>query len=246
MELLTQLDKYAKALRRHGGDFAEYVERRDPKTQALPKHFVKVRDGNEETTYYFHTEDELRQFAEDNPDLGLYEDEEEEQTEQTEASAEGAETTARVSKKQLGNTRRATHVELHEHAVISELFKRLSRRGFDIDHYSAQEKPIYELVEGKGERATKIQIHSISEILQTIKEVGKQGIQIKRFKGLGEMNAKELFSTTMDPKNRKFLRVEVDDLAEAEEMFTRLMGEEVEPRRQFIQDNALNVRNLDV
>ena len=76
--------------------------------------------------------------------------------------------------------------------------------------------------------------------------MGKRGIQIKRFKGLGEMNAKELFETTMNPANRKFLRVEVSDVVEAEEMFTKLMGEEVEPRRQFIQDNALNVRNLDI
>ena len=60
------------------------------------------------------------------------------------------------------------------------------------------------------------------------------------------MNAKELYETTMNPANRKFLRVEVTDAVEAEEMFTKLMGEEVEPRRQFIQDNALNVRNLDI
>jgi DNA gyrase subunit B len=76
--------------------------------------------------------------------------------------------------------------------------------------------------------------------------VGKKGIQITRFKGLGEMDAKELFDTTMDPKRRKLLRIDLTDAVEAEQMFTRLMGDEVEPRRQFIEDNALNVRNLDV
>ncbi len=67
-----------------------------------------------------------------------------------------------------------------------------------------------------------------------------------RFKGLGEMDAKELFETTMNPARRKLLRVELTDAIEAEKMFTELMGEEVEPRRRFIEDNALNVRNLDV
>jgi DNA gyrase subunit B len=67
-----------------------------------------------------------------------------------------------------------------------------------------------------------------------------------RFKGLGEMDAKELFETTMNPANRKLLRIELTDAVEAEEMFVKLMGEEVEPRRDYIVENALNVRNLDV
>ena len=84
------------------------------------------------------------------------------------------------------------------------------------------------------------------EILEGVKSVGKKGIQIYRFKGLGEMDAKELFETTMNPVKRKLLRIDLTDAVEAEEMFVKLMGDEVEPRRQFIEDNALNVRNLDV
>ena len=85
-------------------------------------------------------------------------------------------------------------------------------------------------------------------ILQKILEIGRRGVQIKRFKGLGEMNAKELFSTTMDPEKRKLLKVDLNDdnAVDADKMFTILMGDVVEPRRQFIEDNALNVRNLDV
>ncbi len=111
---------------------------------------------------------------------------------------------------------------------------------------SAQDKPLFELVEGEGERQLVKPLFSVSEILASVIEVGRRGIQVKRFKGLGEMNPKELFETTMNPEKRKLLRIDLTDAVEAEEMFTRLMGDEVEPRRQFIEDNALNVRNLDV
>ena len=119
-------------------------------------------------------------------------------------------------------------------------------KGFSIEHYSAQDKPLFEVIEGEGEKQQVKPIFSIPEILSSIKEVGRRGLSIKRFKGLGEMNPKELFETTMNPVRRKLLRIDVTDAIEAEEMFTKLMGEEVEPRRQFIEDNALNVRNLDI
>jgi DNA gyrase subunit B len=137
--------------------------------------------------------------------------------------------------------------DLHlESKVIGDLLGRLARKGLAVDHYSAQDHPLFELIEGEGERQTVSPLFAIPEILSGVKEVGKKGIQMTRFKGLGEMDAKELFETTMNPVRRKLLRIELTDAVEAEEMFTRLMGEEVEPRRQFIEDNALNVRNLDV
>ena len=76
--------------------------------------------------------------------------------------------------------------------------------------------------------------------------LSKHGIQITRFKGLSEMNAKELWATTMDPARRMLVRVDVEDAAAAAEWFSRLMGDEVEPRREFIEQNALDVRFLDV
>jgi DNA gyrase subunit B len=104
------------------------------------------------------------------------------------------------------------------------------------------------LIEGEGEKAASHSLFSIPEILQKILEIGRRGVQIKRFKGLGEMNAKELFETTMNPEKRKLLKVDLneDNAVDADKMFTILMGDIVEPRRQFIEDNALNVRNLDV
>lgn len=233
LELLETLDKYAQAIRRHGGDFTEYLEHRDKKTGELPRHLVIVREGNEETAHYFVTEEELEKFDEENPDLGLFGSNEEDN--------EG-----NGKPKPQGLTRRARHIELHESKVISELLIKLLQKGLNIEHYSAQDKPLYELIEGEGDNAVIKPIFSIPEILASVKEIGKRGVQIKRFKGLGEMNPQELFETTMDPARRKLVRVELSDAIEAEQMFTTLMGEEVEPRRQFIEDNALNVRNLDI
>src|ERR1035441_1299582 len=232
LELLESLDKYAIALRRHGGDFAAYVEQRHAKTHELPRHLVKVRDGNDESVQYFHSEEDLEEFGSKNPDLRLFGDEESD--------------TSLIEKAKNGHTRRARHVELHESKAIAEVLAKLAKKGLSVDHYSAQDKPLFEVIEGTGDKEQVKPLFSIPEILGSVKEVGRRGLSIKRFKGLGEMNPKELFETTMNPVRRKLLRVDLTDAIEAEEMFAKLMGEEVEPRRQFIEDNALNVRNLDI
>ncbi|WP_443969972.1 DNA topoisomerase (ATP-hydrolyzing) subunit B [Sphingobium sp. CR28] len=85
-----------------------------------------------------------------------------------------------------------------------------------------------------------------SELLDAVLAAGRKGLSIQRYKGLGEMNAEQLWETTLDPSNRSMLRVAIEQADVADEIFTRLMGDVVEPRREFIQDNALNVANLDV
>ena len=234
LELLESLDKYANALRRHGGDFGEYVEKRHGETHELPRHLVKIREGNDESVQYFHTEEELEKFGSANPDLKLFGKEETESGLIVERE------------KKTGPSRRARHIELHESKAILELLNQLDKKGLKVDHYSGQDKPLFELIEGEGEKAEVKPLFSIPEILAGVKEVGRRGLQIKRFKGLGEMNPSQLFETTMDPARRKLLRIELTDAVEAEDMFSKLMGDEVEPRRQFIEDNALNVRNLDI
>jgi DNA gyrase subunit B len=245
LELLESLDKYANGLRRKGGDFAAYLERRDAMTHQLPQHLIKVRAGNDESVHYFLNNEDLARFGAENPDLDLGLSGEGEGDANPAAEGDQADS-AGPERPKSGPARRARHEELYESKAIRELMDQLAAKGLSVGHYSAQGKTLFELVEGEGEKQQVKPLFSIPEILSSIKEVGRRGLQIKRFKGLGEMNPKELFETTMNPLRRKLLRIDVTDAIEAEEMFTRLMGEEVEPRRQFIEDNALNVRNLDV
>jgi DNA gyrase subunit B len=242
LDMLESLDKFTRAIARHGGYFGDYLAARDARSHELPRHLVKVREGNQETVHYFLTDQQLHEFAQANADLRMF-------GEQPAEEAEGGEEKpAATAAKANGtvNRRRCIHVELHESKAVAELLNKLERKGLSIDQYRAADKPLFELIEGEGDGQKKRPIASIPEILEAVKEVGKRGVQITRFKGLGEMDAKELFVTTMDPTKRRLLRVSVDDAVEAEEMFSRLMGDEVEPRRQYIEDNALNVRNLDI
>src|SRR5467141_3825712 len=242
LESLEKLAKLSEAVRRHGGDFEAYLEERNAKSGKLPTYLVKVREGNEETVHYFHDEKAVRKFHESNLDLNLFD------TQIEQELLPLGDVQVPTAKSNGGVRRRAKLVELHESAAIQKIIAELARKGLKVDHYAASDRPIFELIEGEGEKAITHPLFSIPEILEKILEIGRRGVQIKRFKGLGEMNAKELFETTMNPEKRKLLKVDLNDdnAVDADKMFTILMGDVVEPRRQFIEDNALNVRNLDV
>ena len=107
---------------------------------------------------------------------------------------------------------------------------------------SEGEKPIYKIEEDGEEHL----FTSAREILTKVRELGRRGINVQRYKGLGEMNPGQLWETTMDPEKRTVLQVTMPDAVEADRIFTILMGNKVEPRKEFIETHALEVRNLDI
>ncbi|MHC4112056.1 MAG: DNA topoisomerase (ATP-hydrolyzing) subunit B [Planctomycetota bacterium] len=142
--------------------------------------------------------------------------------------------------------------ELHEVARINEINKTLKKQfGLDLKDFllkaarsvSGEALPTkFRLING----ADNYDVASLGDICPGIRQIGGKGIEIKRFKGLGEMNADQLWDTTMNPDTRTLLRVAVDDAGEADRLFSILMGSDVEKRRNFIRDHALEVQNLDV
>lgn len=138
--------------------------------------------------------------------------------------------------------------ELYEVRTINSGLKELSELAFSIDDLIPADRtgmttPRFELVRGEDTRRP---LEDLRDLLPEIRAAGEKGLQVTRFKGLGEMNAEELRETTLDPENRTLVKVNMKDGGAADEMFRLLMGDKVEPRREFIEKHALDVRNLDV
>jgi DNA gyrase subunit B len=121
-------------------------------------------------------------------------------------------------------------------------------QGDYIEAYSAYKQIEHFYEEGvnisNGEQKSE-SLHA-SDFLKYIVEKGKEGLSMQRYKGLGEMNPEQLWETTMNPEKRSLVRVAIEDAVEADQVFTVLMGDNIEKRRLFIEENALNVRNLDI
>lgn len=143
-------------------------------------------------------------------------------------------------------------LELFEAHEIEQIIAKIEKLGLDILSYYPKEcldkeaktkpKPLYRITNDKEQK----ELFSLKDVLAYIKEAASKGMHIQRYKGLGEMNPQQLWETTMDPEKRTILQVKLEDSVAADKMFTVLMGDVVEPRRQFIEEYAHQVKNLDI
>lgn len=138
-------------------------------------------------------------------------------------------------------------IELYKVAVFVDIQNQLKEYGLDISSYLIPQKN--EIVIGNEDSPScNYSCYTLEEVINYLKNLGRKGIEIQRYKGLGEMNADQLWDTTMNPEQRTLIHVSLKDAVEADHIFTMLMGEEVPPRREFIESHALSIRmnNLDI
>ncbi len=126
--------------------------------------------------------------------------------------------------------------------VYSAEYQKCYQSGKNVMAYN---RPPFAVISGEND-SQRVEIETMRELIRHVMEEGKKGISVQRYKGLGEMNPDQLWETTMNPEKRNLLQVQVEDAMESDEIFTILMGDQVEPRREFIQNNALEVSALDI
>ncbi len=227
LKCVSEIEHIVELLKRKGIDLAEFLQHRDPKTKAFPQYRVQIGQNGESEYHYVANEADLRTLREEREKtLGF----------QLDIFTGSGEPTEKSQ-----NTFRWT--EIYAAQSLSKQVALLEQRGFKPEHLLEGTEPILNLVEGE-ERKTPV--NGLFGLLNAIRELGRKGLEIQRYKGLGEMNPEQLWETTMNPDKRKMLKVMLEDAVRADGIFSVLMGDEVEPRRKFIEDNALNVRNLDI
>ena len=232
---LSGLEDALVALEKRGISLRDHIARRDAANGKLPMYHVYY--GVEE--HWFTSRDQLEAFVKTKEkaaggELAMGRPEEE-HTDPTPGTA------ADTGDDQL------VVVDLHEVRSINAGIKELEAMGFGTEALLPQDRTgsedsRYTLRRGDSE----IGLEDLRSLLSAVRRAGEKGLSITRFKGLGEMNAEELRDTTLDPANRTLLRVTMNDAAAADDLFRVLMGEKVEPRRDFIERHALDVKHLDV
>ncbi|MBP5403730.1 MAG: DNA topoisomerase (ATP-hydrolyzing) subunit B [Elusimicrobiaceae bacterium] len=195
----------------------------------VPVYRIPLRSGG---FRYFYTEQEYRAYEEQ------YIQEKREELIADGVDAEAVSETTLVPE----------HQSLFEFGKLLAAENKLKTFGFDFAQYPliTNEKervnPLFKVNNGKADSL----VYSLAELLKAVKEAATSGATIQRYKGLGEMNPEQLWETTMDPAKRKLIQVKINDATDTEQAFTMLMGDRVEPRRDFIYSHALEVKNLDI
>ena len=251
LQLLTGLEYLARGLDKKGIPLAHYLGQRHPKTKRLPIYRVKV----EGATRYLYSDEELAALTKADapaPRRGKKGKTKGAAPSKNGKEAAPAEPTAPEEAEQKFET-----LEFYEATELEQVLAKIEKLGLDLEDYEppaeeaepsskqkgprAAAKPLFNLVDDE-----ETPIYSLSGLLTAVRLMAKKGMTIQRYKGLGEMNPQQLWETTMDPERRTLQQVTVEDAVEAETLFTTLMGDEVEPRRAFIEEHAPEVRFLDV
>ncbi|MDR3182407.1 MAG: DNA gyrase subunit B [Planctomycetaceae bacterium] len=240
---LAGLDEAIVALETRGISLRDLSLRQDPVSAKVPVYHV-FYDKDE---YWFKDRDELRAFREKiEQESGKEVAIADEQTGvQKETKPENAE--AAAPDENIVNAPRLFIVEIHEVRTLNKHLAELREQGFEIDALMPAERTGKDTSRYYLRRGDQSQgLDELRQLLAAVRSGGEKSMQVTRFKGLGEMNAEELRDTTLHPANRTLIQVTMDDAAAADDLFRILMGDKVEPRREFIEKYALDVKNLDV